>query len=128
MFLLFSIVIFLLMISLLARLITERNTYAISMLKILGYTNREAGHLYNNATLVMTVLSFILSGVLGVAGIKVIYYIMMKAFAGWLTFYVAPWGVPLLVVTGVFCYFLVNFVLMRRIRKIPMADALKDVD
>ena len=128
MFLLFSIVIFLLMIYLLARLITERNTYAISMLKILGYTNREAGHLYNNATLVMTVLSFILSGVLGVAGIKVIYYIMMKAFAGWLTFYVAPWGVPLLVVTGVFCYFLVNFVLMRRIRKIPMADALKDVD
>jgi len=128
MFLLFSIVIFLLMIYLLARLITERNTYAISMLKILGYTNREAGHLYNNATLVMTVISFILSGVLGVAGIKVIYYIMMKAFAGWLTFYVAPWGVPLLVVTGVFCYFLVNFVLMRRIRKIPMADALKDVD
>ena len=128
MFLLFSIVIFLLMIYLLARLITERNTYAISMLKILGYTNREAGHLYNNATLVMTVLSFILSGVLGVAGIKVIYYIMMKAFAGWLTFYVAPWGVPLLVITGVFCYFLVNFVLMRRIRKIPMADALKDVE
>ena len=128
MFLLFSIVIFLLMIYLLARLITERNTYAISMLKILGYTNREAGHLYNNATLVMTVISFILSGVLGVAGIKVIYYIMMKAFAGWLTFYVAPWGVPLLIVTGVFCYFLVNFVLMRRIRKIPMADALKDVD
>ena len=128
MFLLFSIVIFLLMIYLLARLITERNTYAISMLKILGYTNREAGHLYNNATLVMTVLSFILSGVLGIAGIKVIYYIMMKAFAGWLTFYVAPWGVPLLVVTGVFCYFLVNFVLMRKIRKIPMADALKDVE
>lgn len=128
MFLLFSIVIFLLMIYLLARLITERNTYAISMLKILGYTNREAGSLYNNATLVMTILSFILSGVLGVAGIKVIYYIMMKSFAGWLTFYVAPWGVPVLIVTGVVCYFLVNFVLMRRIRKIPMADALKDVD
>jgi hypothetical protein len=36
--------------------------------------------------------------------------------------------VPLLVVTGVVCYFLVNFVLMRRIRKIPMADALKDVE
>lgn len=128
MFLLFSIVIFLLMIYLLARLITERNTYAISMLKILGYTNREAGSLYNNATLVMTILSFILSGVLGVAGIKVIYYIMMKSFAGWLTFYVAPWGVPVLIVTGVVCYFLVNYVLMRRIRKIPMADALKDVD
>lgn len=128
MFLAFSIVIFLLMIYLLARLITERNTYAISMLKILGYTDREAGRLYNSATLVMTVISFILSGVLGIAGIKIIYYIMMKAFAGWLTFYVAPWGVPLLIVTGVLCYFLVNFIIMRRIRRIPMADALKDVE
>ena len=128
MFLAFSIVIFLLMIYLLARLITERNTYAISMLKILGYTDREAGRLYNSATLVMTVISFILSGVLGIAGIKIIYYIMMKAFAGWLTFYVAPWGVPLLIVTGVLCYFLVNFIIMRRIRRIPMVDALKDVE
>lgn len=126
-FLLFSIVIFLLMIYLLARLITERNCYEISMLKILGYTDREAGRLYNSATLVMTVISFLLSGVLGIAGIKVIYYIMMRAFAGWLTFYVAPWGVPALVVTGVGCYFLVNLVIMRRIRKIPMTDALKDV-
>ena len=128
MFLAFSVVIFLLMIYLLARLITERNTYAISMLKILGYTDREAGRLYNSATLVMTVISFILSGVLGIAGIKIIYYIMMKAFAGWLTFYVAPWGVPLLIVTGVLCYVLVNFIIMRRIRRIPMADALKDVE
>ena len=128
MFLVFAVVIFLLMIYLLARLITERNTYAISMLKILGYTDREAGHLYNSATLVMTVISFILSGVLGIAGIKGIYYVMMRAFTGWLTFYVAPWGVPLLIVTGIACYFLVNFIIMRRIRKIPMADALKDVE
>lgn len=126
MFLGFSIVIFLLMIYLLARLITERNTYAISMLKILGYSDREAGSLYNSATLVMTVLSFLLSGLLGVAGIKVIYYIMMRAFAGWLTFYVAPWGVPVLVITGVLCYLTVNLVIMHRIRKIPMAEALKD--
>ena len=53
---------------------------------------------------------------------------MMRAFTGWLTFYVAPWGVPFLVVTGIGCYFLVNFIIMRRIRKIPMADALKDVE
>ena len=63
-----------------------------------------------------------------IAGIKVIYYAMMKAFTGWLTFYVAPWGVPFLIVTGIACYFLVNFIIMRRIRKIPMADALKDVE
>ena len=45
-----------------------------------------------------------------------------------ITFYVAPWGVPFLIVTGIACYFFVNFIIMRRIRKIPMADALKDVE
>ena len=125
-FLIFSIVLFLLMIFLLARLVTERNAYSISMLKILGYTNREAGSLYNTATGIVVVISLILSGLLAVKLIKVIYYVMMQSFTGWLTFYVAPWGIPALIATGMCCYFFINLILTRRIRRIPMTDALKD--
>ena len=127
-FLIFSIVLFLLMLYLLAKLVTERNAYAISMLKILGYTNREAGSLYNTPTGIVVVISLILSGVLGLRLIRVIYYTMMQSFSGWLTFYAAPWGVPVLVATGIACYFLVSLILMRRVRKIPMTDALKDAE
>lgn len=127
-FLLFSIVMFLLMVYLLAKLVAERNAYAISMLKILGYTNREAGHLYNSATGIVVVISLVLSGVLGLRLIRVIYYTMMQSFTGWLTFYAAPWGGPVLVGTGIVCYFLVSLILMRRIRKIPMTTALKDAE
>ncbi len=128
MFLGFAVILFLMMIYLLAKLITERNTYAISMLKILGYSDREAGSLYNSATFVMVILSMILSGILGVISLRVIYYTMMKEFAGWLTFYVAPWGVPVLIACGIACYGLVNIFLMRKIRSIPMGDALKDIE
>ena len=127
-FLIFSIVLFILMIYLLAKLVTERNAYAISMLKILGYTNREAGRLYNRATAIVCVISLVLSGALGLKLIKVIYYVMMRSFNGWLTFYAAPWGVPVLIATGIGCYALVSVILMRRIRRIPMTDALKDAD
>ena len=127
-FLIFSIVMFILMVYLLAKLVAERNAYAISMLKILGYTNREAGHLYNSATGIVVVISLVLSGVLGLRLIRVIYYTMMQSFTGWLTFYAAPWGVPVLVGTGIVCYFLVSLILMRRIRKIPMTTALKDAE
>ncbi len=127
-FLGFSIILFILMVYLLAKLVTERNAYSISMLKILGYTNREAGRLYNRATGIVVLISLILSGVLGLRLIRVIYYTMMQSFSGWLTFYAAPWGVPVLVATGIACYGLVNLILMRRIRHIPMTDALKDAE
>ncbi|MBQ9060183.1 MAG: ABC transporter permease [Firmicutes bacterium] len=127
-FLGFSIILFILMVYLLAKLVTERNAYSISMLKILGYTNREAGRLYNRATGIVVLISLILSGVLGLQLIRVIYYTMMQSFSGWLTFYAAPWGVPVLIATGIACYGLVNLILMRRIRHIPMTDALKDAE
>ena len=128
MFLGFAVILFILLIYLLAKLITERNAHAISMLKILGFTDREAGSLYNSATFLVVAASMVLSGFLGMLALRVIYYTMMKGFTGWLTFYAAPWGVPLLVAGGIACYGLVNIVLMRRIRKIPMADALKNIE
>ena len=128
MFLGFAVLLFILMIYLLARLVTEQNSYSISMLKILGYTNREAGRIYSRATFVVVVISLILSGFLGIGFIRTIYYIMMKQFSGWLTFYVAPWGIPVLVGTGIICYLVVSLALMRRIRKIPMTTALRDIE
>ena len=116
------------MVFLLAKLVTERNAYAISMLKILGYSNREAGSLYQTATGIVVVISMVLSGVLGLEMIKWIYQVMMQSFTGWMTFYAAPWGIPVLVGTGILCYFLVSTILLRRIRKIPMSNALKDAD
>ena len=127
-FLIFSIVLFVLMVYLLAKLVTERNAYSISMLKILGYTNREAGRFYNSATGIIVIISLVLSGFLGLRLIRVIYYTMMQSFTGWLTFYAAPWGVPVLIATGIVCYFLVSFILMRRIRRIPMTNALKGAE
>ena len=119
---------FILMVFLLAKLVTERNAYAISMLKILGYSNREAGSLYQTSTGIVVVISLILSGVLGLEMIKWIYQIMMQSFTGWMTFYAAPWGIPVLVGTGLVCYGLVSMILLRRIRKIPMSNALKDAE
>ena len=127
-FLGFAVLLFILMIYLLARLVTERNAYSISMLKILGYTNGEAGRFYNLATFIAVVISMILSGFLGIAFIRAIYYVMMQRFSGWLTFYVAPWGIPVLVLTGIACYLIVSLALMRRIRSIPMSTALRDME
>ena len=73
-------------------------------------------------------ISLVLSGFLGLRLIRIIYYAMMQSFSGWLTFYAAPWGIPALIAMGIAGYFLVSLILMRRIRRIPMTDALKDAE
>ena len=95
------------------------------MIKILGYTDREAVSLYSTATGIMTVISLAVSLPLSYVIIKVIYYIMMKSFSGWLTFYIAPWIWPAMFALGLACYMIVYFTQMKKIRSIPMGDVLK---
>lgn len=57
----FSAILYILLMYLLAKLIVEKNAQAISMVKILGYNNKEAGKLYNTATTIVVGLSLIIS-------------------------------------------------------------------
>ena len=49
----FSLLMFMLLVYLLTKLIVERNTISISMVKILGYDGREIGKLYLSSTTIM---------------------------------------------------------------------------
>ena len=124
----FATILYVLLIYLLAKLIVERNASAISMVKILGYSDREAGGLYSTTTAVVVLISLLLSLPLCYLMIRVIYYLMMQEFHGWLTFYIAPWIYPAMLGIGLVCYGVVHILQMRRIRKIPMSTALKHVD
>ena len=57
----FSVVIYLLLMYLLTKIILERNAGDIALLKILGYSGREANRLYSDATGIVTILSLIIA-------------------------------------------------------------------
>ncbi|MBQ9719587.1 MAG: ABC transporter permease, partial [Oscillospiraceae bacterium] len=83
---------------------------------------------YNRATALVTALSMLLAIPFTVLLIKIIYYAMMKEYAGWLTFYVVPWVYPVSFAFGAVGFALVSVLLMRRVRKIPLAIALKNIE
>lgn len=56
----FSVFLYVLVIYLLAKMIVEKNEQSISMIKILGYSDKEAGSLYNRATGAVLVISLLL--------------------------------------------------------------------
>lgn len=124
----FAIVLFALLIYLLTKIIIEKNATSISMVKILGYENREIISLYLTATTWVVVLSIGLSLLIATAVIKVIYVFMMAEFSGWLTFYIEPIIYPEMCIMGFLAYLLVAIMQFRRIKKIPMDEALKNVE
>ncbi len=124
----FAVILYILMIYLLAKLVVEKNAFSISMLKILGYTNREAGRLYNTATAIVVGVSLVVSVPLCQTVIRGIYYVMMQDFSGWLTYYVAPWIYPAMLGIGAACYLVVHGIQMRKIEKIPLSQALKTME
>ena len=124
----FSIVLFVLLIYLLTKLIIEKNATSISMVKILGYETREIMSLYLTATTWIVVLSILISFWIATVLIGQIYVLMMAEFSGWLTLYIAPDIYPKMFLMGMAAYLFVALLQLRKIRRIPMDEALKNVE
>lgn len=124
----FAVVLFVILIYLLTKLIIEKNTNSISMVKILGYNNGEIARLYLMATTWVVVISILLSIIISKEIIEVIYFEMMKDYTGWLSLYIAPKVYVEMFVLGIVSYGLVAILQFRKIKKVLMDEALKNVE
>ena len=124
----FSVALSALLIYLLTKLILEKNTNSISMVKILGYENGEIARLYLMATTWVVILSLILGMWISTVVIGGIYRVMMSDFSGWLTLYIDPKVYVEMFIMSMAAYLVVALLQFRKIRKIPMDEALKNVE
>lgn len=124
----FAVVLAALLIYLLTKLILEKNTNSISMVKILGYEDGEIAKLYLLSTTWVVLISVLVSFVLSTLFIMSIYRLFMMEFSGWLNCYIAPQIYPEMFVMLMFAYVAVALLQFRRIKKIPMEEALKNVE
>lgn len=127
-FLVFGIVMFTLIIYLLSKLIIEKNSQSISMTKILGYKNGEINGIYIATTSIIVVLSMILTIPIVNISLKQVFNYFFKSYPGWLPYYVAPSIYLKMTVLGVAAYAVIAFFQTRRVKKVPLADALKNME
>jgi putative ABC transport system permease protein len=116
------------LIYLLTKIIIEKNETAISMTKILGYENREIASLYLLSTTFVVVLSAAVSAFLGALVIVEVWSEMLAEFSGWMPFVMEPAGYAKIFVFILIGYLIVMILDFRRIKKIPMDEALKNVE
>ena len=116
------------LIYLLTKLIIEKNETAISMTKILGYENREIASLYLLSTTMVVVVADTISVILGSTVMKQAWKIIMFKYNGWFAFTIEPMGYVKMFSFVLLGYLIVMMLDFRRIRKIPMEEALKNVE
>lgn len=116
------------LIYLLTKLIIEKNENAISMTKILGYENREIAGLYLLSTTIILVIADVLCVGLGSLVMNTAWKAIMAEYNGWFTFMTTPLGYVKMFVFIFAGYLLVMVLDFRRIRRIPMDEALKGAE
>ena len=117
-----------LVIYLLTKIIVEKNAASISMVKVLGYENKEINSLYINITTVVVIVSALLSMFLAVSGLSIVLRAALSSMSGWLDIYLSPLGLLKMIGILLASYLIVSFFDVMRIKKIPLTDALKNVE
>ena len=116
------------LIYLLAKIIIERNEASISMAKILGFQNGEIASIYILPTAIVVTVFALVSFVVGYFLMIWIFRVFMLQMDGYFAFYMAPGSMVLSVVYLLIGYAFVSVIDYLRIRRIPMDEALKNID
>ncbi len=125
----FAILIFVVLVYLLSKIIIEKNSQSISMTKILGYNNGEISRLYILSTTIMVVLFILISLPIEGGLIRTVFVFCIKIMMnGWIELYMDPMIYLEMFMLGIVTYTIVASLEYRRIKKVPMTDALKNVE
>ena len=125
----FSVVMFIVLIYLLSKLIIERNVQSISMAKILGYTDKEVAALYIVPTALVVVASLLISyPILSYVMVGIFRVMLKQMMSGWMVIWLDPSVYVKMFLMGIITYAVVAVIEYRKIGKIPMSEALKNVE
>lgn len=116
------------MIYLLTKIIIEKNESAISLTKILGYDNKEIAGLYLISTSIMLVIADMVSVILGAVVMTGAWKAIMADYTGWFAFRISAVGYAKMFLFVLIGYLIVAVIDFRRIKKVPMDAALKNVE
>ena len=110
-------------------IIIEKNGNAISIAKILGYTDSELSRLYILVTSILVVLFLVLSIPLEVTFLTWIVQIVLRSeLTGWIPIILSRSVYVKMIIYGIVTYAAVALLEYRKISGVPMDEALKNVE
>ena len=127
-FLAVGIAVIVLVVFMLAKVIIEKNSQSISMTKILGYNKREIGGIYIHTTTIVTLVSIVACIPITSWALDKIWRLMMMQYSGWIAPDIPFSAYLTTIAIASVSYLVTAFCLKSRINKIPLDEALKNVE
>lgn len=122
----FGVIMFMMIIYLLAKIIIEKNAQSISMTKILGYNNSEINGLYVTVTSIVVLISIGVTIPLANYLMKTLCVVIFREYSGYLAYHASYSVFAEMLFLGIAAYAVVAWILMRKVKKVPLAEALKN--
>ncbi len=120
-----AVSIFLVFMYLLTKTVIDRSSRAISYMKVFGYADHEIDRLYIRSITWTVVGSLLISLPLIVAMLTAVFKAMLMEYGGNIVIYTPTDKLVLCVAVGIATYAVIAFLHTRRIKRVPLALALK---
>ncbi|SCW51108.1 putative ABC transport system permease protein [Eubacterium ruminantium] len=117
-----------LLIYLITKIIIEKNRQSISMVKVLGYDNNEISKLYIRTTSILMIIFDFLSVFIAYFVINWFWRKMLSEMSGWFTINISFISYIIMIVAIYVAYLIISFIDFNRIKRIPLSEALKNVE
>lgn len=125
MMVLLAVLIYIVFMYLLTKTVIDGSARSISYMKVFGYRDREINKFYVRAITVCVAVSILLSLPLVIKGLEGLVYFAFMSYTGNFVLELRAIDLAKVVAMGVLSYCIVAFFHMRRIKRIPLAEALK---
>ena len=122
----FSVMIYIIIMYILTKTVIEKNALYISFMKVFGYKTKEINKLYLNATTFTVIASLLICIPLEVLCFKYALVYISSMIEGYLPFYLPASVYIAIILIGIIAYLLINTLIIFKVRKIPMSEALKN--
>ena len=120
-----AVSIFLVFMYLLTKTVIDRSSRAISYMKVFGYADHEINRLYIRSITWTVLGSLLLSLPLILVTLTAVFKAMLMEYNGNITIYTPAEDLAICVAVGLATYAVVAFLHTRRIKRVPLALALK---
>lgn len=120
-----SVFIFLVFMYLLTKSVVDRSARSISYMKVFGYRDSEISRLYVRSITLTVIVSLVVCQPLIIGGLTLLFRAMLLAYNGNIEIYVPMAAIAEVIAIGFATYLAVALLHIRRIKRVPLALALK---
>ena len=121
-----SILVFMLVMYLLLKMMIDKGTFSISLIKVFGFNDKEINKLYLGSSLYTVLIAVIISIPMGKLIMNNIYPSMVANVATAMPAYIYPMNYVIIIAIIFVSYFIVNLFLKKHLKKVSLVEILKD--